>query len=226
MSVCLRSSLSGGDVRRANQKHMKPPGLCQLLMYPHACACAHDSDTQAHSRKPNIPFSAIAPSALHSSLSSVSLSSSRTHWTELDLNCFFFFEELFCALCYDDDITPLPHGEIYTYTGYRQTPEVYHTAQQRLRVHLRQSHIQANKAFLCAAPREILWENTEYYCGGGWQSECQHGIRSIQLTGIIITLGFLGKTTGRNHKRLDFLHQTDIQFISIHPAERGRPLSP
>jgi len=31
--------------------------------------------------------------------------------------------------------------------GDNETPEVYHTAQQRLKVHSRQSHIQANKAF-------------------------------------------------------------------------------
>ena len=51
------------------------------------------------------------------------------------------------TLCYGYDITPLPHGVLYTYTGDSETPEVYHTAQQRLRGHLRQSHIQAGRAF-------------------------------------------------------------------------------
>lgn len=40
-SVCLHSFLSGRDVRRANEKHMRPPVLCQLVMYPHARANAH-----------------------------------------------------------------------------------------------------------------------------------------------------------------------------------------
>lgn len=59
---------------------------------------------------------------------------------------------------------PLPHGALYTYTGDSETPEVYRTVHQRLRGHLRQSHIQAKKAFYAASPpRGILWENTDYF---------------------------------------------------------------
>lgn len=41
----------------------------------------------------------------------------------------------------------LPPGEIYTYMRDSKTPEVHHTTRQRLRVHFRQSHIQASGAF-------------------------------------------------------------------------------
>lgn len=112
---------------------------------------------------------------------------------------------------------PLPHREIYTYTGARETPEVYHTAPQRLRVHFRQSHIQAQRSVLTLCVllvrfygrilSIIVGEDGSVRGGnaGNWMSgTCQHGLGSIQLTGVVITLG-LGKTTGRKHSHLNFL---------------------
>lgn len=149
-SVCLHSSLSGRDVHRANEKHMRPPVLCQLVMYPHARSHVL-VDTHAYSSK----FLAL-PSVLFLS---------------------FMFQELldwirpvlvsvrYSALSVMPMTShPLPHGALYTYTGDSETPEVYRTVHQRLRGHLRQSHIQAKKAFYAASPpRGILWENTDYF---------------------------------------------------------------
>lgn len=145
-SVCLHSSLSGRDVHRANKKHMRTPVRCQLVIYPHARGHTHTQTTHAHTYSCTIP--AIAPSLL------------RSFWSFF-FPCFsFMFSRVagldyafagFCVvlgtLCYGYDITTLPHGVLYTYTGDSETPEVYHTAQRRLRGHLRQSHIQASRAF-------------------------------------------------------------------------------
>lgn len=122
---------------------MRPPVLCQLVMYPHARSHVL-VDTHAYSSK----FLAL-PSVLFLS---------------------FMFQELldwirpvlvsvrYSALSVMPMTShPLPHGALYTYTGDSETPEVYRTVHQRLRGHLGQSHIQAKKAFYAASPpRGIL----------------------------------------------------------------------
>lgn len=154
---------------------MSPPVLCQLVMYPHARAHTHarlhtwPPHTNTHSQR----VSAIAPSLLCSSVLFLPfMFGALLDWIRpLLVSVWYAY-----ALCYSYDITLRPHGALYTYTGDSETPEVYHTAPQRLRGHFRQSHIQAGRAFYVPSLIRGFYGKTltilsSYYCGGGWERE-------------------------------------------------------
>lgn len=127
-----------------------------------------DNCMHAHTHTHIIP--AVTPCLLHSSLPSFLLSCFKSCWTVLGFRWFFV---VLCTLCYGYDITARPHGALYTYTGDSKTLEVYHKAQQRLRGHLSQSHIQASRAFhVSSLP---FYGKTlsihSHYCGEEWETK-------------------------------------------------------
>lgn len=143
---------------------------------------------------------------------------------------------IICIFCQGYDIRVLPRGVLYTYTGDSETLEVYHTTQQRLSTHLRQSHIQANNAFYVPSLiRGFLWENSDYFIlitvgpvgriNGGWywdllRLECHRGLGSFHLTGDTHHIGFLVRPQAEfiGSAISCMLQNTSIQFNCSHPV--------
>lgn len=138
-----------------------------------------------------------------SSLSSFSLSCFKRCWTGLGLRWFLCGTRHSLLWLWHHT---LPHGALYTYTGDSETPEVYHTAQRRLKGHLRQSHIQAGRAFYVTSLiggfygktltilSSLLWgrmgEWEEGMCGIGCVVNATVGWGQFIWLRIVITLGF------------------------------------
>lgn len=155
---------------------------------------------------------AIAPSLLHSSLSSFSLSCFKSCWTGLGLSLVSVWYSALAVMAMTSH--PYPMVCYIPTRGDSETPEVYRTAQQRLRGHLRRSHIQASRAFYVPSLvggfygktltilSSLLWgkmgEREEGDVGDWRGCECHRGLGSIHLTGDSHHTWFLVKTAGRN----------------------------
>lgn len=198
-SVCLHSSLSGRDVHRANEKHMRPPVPCQLVMYPHACARAYG---RTHTHTHTIP--AIAPSLLHSSLSFFFLSCFKSCWTGLGLRWFLCGTRH--SLLWLWHHTPTPWCVIYLHGGQRDSRGLPHSSTE-VEGPLKAKPHPSQQSVLCTVPHwGILWENIDFFIliivGEGWESKIRGGGGTEWMVnatvgwgqfiwlGIVITLGF------------------------------------
>lgn len=117
---------------------MRLPVLCQLVMYPRAHAHA-----KTHTRITVHTLLLLLSPALFS----VFFLSFMLQEFLVQIRPFAAFCVVPSTLCYGYDITPVPHGVLCAYMVDSKTLEVYHTAQQRLRGLLGQSHIQASAVF-------------------------------------------------------------------------------
>lgn len=164
---------------------MRPPVLCQLVMYPHARARAR---ARIHTHAGFLLL-------LQVSVLSVSfMFPELLDWIRPSLVSVWYSALSVMAMTSH----PYPMVRYIPTRGDSKTPEVYHTAQRRLRGHLRRSHIQAKPSVLCTVPRRgILWENIDYFIlvivGGGGSvrgrdvgdkkgGQCHRGLGSIHLT--------------------------------------------
>lgn len=152
-------------------------------MYPHVHADTH-----------TIP--AFAPSLLHSSLSSFSLSCFKSCWTGLGRR--WFLCGTVRSLLWLWHHTPTPWCVIYLHRGQLDSRGLPHSSTEAEGLLKAKPH-PSQQSVLCTVPhRGILWENIDYFIliivgedgrtrggdVGDWMGcECHRGLGSIHLTG-------------------------------------------